>query len=118
MYVKYLNGQVHRTQISGCWGCRGEGSYCFLRTEFLFGVTEVIWNATYSGGGAHDTAVELSGAELEWLSAESYVTNVLPPLFKVVCKQSYHPLCHTSVCSVAEPRGQRLPADLLGAEAL
>ena len=56
---------------------------------------------------------ELSGAELDAESDGVYVTNVLPPLFKVFL------LCVTHMCVLRdESPGQGLPADLLGAEAL
>lgn len=118
MYVKYLNGQVHRTGISGCWGWRGEGSYCFLRTEFLFGVTEVIWNYIYSGGGR--TTRQWNSVALNWtLKAPNLMLQTFYHHFLRLSASSRIVLCVTHVCVLRdEPRGQRLPADLLGAEAL
>lgn len=106
MYVKYVNGQVHRTRISGCWGWRGEGSYCFTRTEFLFGVTEVIWNYTYSGGGRTTQQWNLVAPNCT-LKAMNLMLQMSYHHFLKFSGSSHIILCVTHVCVLRdESRGR------------
>ena len=118
MYVNCLSGQVHRTQISGCWGWRGEGSYYFMRTEFLFGVTKAFWKYVYSGGGC--TSRQWDSVALNWtLKVMDFMLPMFYHHFLNFSGSSRTLLCVTHICVLRdESPGQGLPADLLGAEAL
>lgn len=109
MYVKYLNGQVHR-QNTDKWslGLEGRGELLLHENRvslwsnesileiYIFSNISIYINQQW---WLYNMAVVLSGTELYTESDAFYVMNVLPPLFRVSWKQSCPPLCHAHLCA-------------------
>ena len=109
MYVKYLNGQVHRQNADKLllgleW--RGElllhedrvspwGNKSILEI-YIFSNIYIYINQPW---WLYNMAMVLSGTELYTESDAFYVMNVLPPLFKVSWKQSCPLLCYARLCA-------------------
>ena len=109
MYVKYLNGQVHRQNADKLLlGLEGRGELLLHEDRvspwgnksileiYIFSNIYIYINQPW---WLYNMAMVLSGTELYTESDAFYVMNVLPPLFKVSWKQSCPLLCHARLCA-------------------